>query len=91
MENGMIDAYLKIEGINGESEDDRHKNWIEVSNVLYAIHQPRAETVSTAGGLTSGRAELHPITFQKLPTSPRLSCCKPVRRGKRLQRPPLNS
>ena len=62
----MIDAYLKIEGINGESEDDRHKNWIEVSNVLYAIHQPRAETVSTAGGLTSGRAELHPITFQKL-------------------------
>ena len=27
----MIDAYLKIEGINGVSEDDRHKNWIEVS------------------------------------------------------------
>jgi type VI secretion system secreted protein Hcp len=62
----MIDAYLKIEGINGESEDDKHKQWIEVSNVMYAIHQPRAETVSTAGGLTSGRAELHPITFQKL-------------------------
>lgn len=61
-----IDAYLKIEGINGESEDDKHKQWIEVSNVMYAIHQPRAETVSTAGGLTSGRAELHPITFQKL-------------------------
>ena len=61
-----IDAYLKIEGINGESEDDKHKQWIEVSNVMYAIHQQRAETVSTAGGLTSGRAELHPITFQKL-------------------------
>ena len=27
-----IDAYLKIEGINGESEDDKHRNWIEVSN-----------------------------------------------------------
>lgn len=62
----MIDAYLKIEGINGESEDDKHKNWIEVSNVLYAINQPRAETVSTAGGLTSGRAELFPINFTKL-------------------------
>ena len=61
-----IDAHLKIEGINGESEDDKHKQWIEVTNVMYAIHQPRAETVSTAGGLTSGRAELHPITFQKL-------------------------
>ena len=62
----MIDAYLKIEGINGESEDDKHKQWIEVSNVTYAIHQPRAGTVSTAGGLTTGRAELYPITFQKL-------------------------
>lgn len=61
-----IDAYLKIEGINGESENDKHRNWIEVSNVLYAINQPRAETVSTAGGLTSGRAELYPINFTKL-------------------------
>jgi len=26
----MIDAYLKIEGINGESEDEKHKQWIEV-------------------------------------------------------------
>lgn len=62
----MIDAYLKIEGIAGESEDDKHRGWIEVSNVLYAINQPRAETVSTAGGMTSGRADLYPITFRKL-------------------------
>jgi type VI secretion system secreted protein Hcp len=62
----MIDAYLKIEGINGESEDEKHKQWIEVSNVMYAVNQPRAETLSTAGGHTSGRAELYPITFNKL-------------------------
>jgi type VI secretion system secreted protein Hcp len=61
-----IDAYLKIDGINGESEDEKHRQWIEVSNVLYSINQPRAETVSTAGGLTTGRAELYPITFRKL-------------------------
>ncbi len=61
-----IDAYLKIEGINGESEDERHKQWIEVSNVLYAVHQPRAEVLSTAGGHTNGRAELYPINFKKL-------------------------
>jgi type VI secretion system secreted protein Hcp len=61
-----VDAYLKIEGINGESEDDKHRNWIEVSNVMYAIHQPRAEVLSTAGGHTSGRAELYPVTFKKL-------------------------
>lgn len=46
------DAYLKIEGIDGESEDERHRNWIEVSNVLYAVHQPRAGVLSTAGGHT---------------------------------------
>lgn len=26
----MIDAYLQIDGIKGESADDRHKDWIEV-------------------------------------------------------------
>jgi type VI secretion system secreted protein Hcp len=31
------DVYLKIEGIGGESEDDKHRNWIEVNNVLYAV------------------------------------------------------
>jgi len=60
------DAYLQIDGIKGESADQKHKEWIEVSNVLYAIHQPKAEAVSTAGGMTSGRADLYPITFEKL-------------------------
>ncbi|WP_312519301.1 type VI secretion system tube protein Hcp [Massilia sp.] len=60
------DAYLKIEGINGESEDERHRNWLEVSNVAYAVHQPRADVVSTAGGHTTGRADLYPISFTKL-------------------------
>jgi type VI secretion system secreted protein Hcp len=61
-----IDAYLQIDGIKGESNDDKHKDWIEVSRVIHAVHQPRAESVSTAGGHTSGRAELSPISFQKL-------------------------
>ena len=60
------DAYLQIDGIKGESADQKHKDWIEVSNVLYAIHQPRAESVSTAGGMTSGRADLFPVRFKKL-------------------------
>ena len=60
------DVYLQIEGIKGESTDDRHKDWIEVSHVLAGIHQPRAEAVSTAGGHTSGKADLSNITFTKL-------------------------
>lgn len=61
-----IDAYLHIEGIKGESADEKHRDWIEVSNVTGSVHQPRAATVSTAGGMTSGRAALSDITFAKL-------------------------
>jgi len=61
-----LDAYLQIDGIKGESTDDKHKDWIEVFNVTGSVHQPRAATVSTAGGLTTGRAALSDITFEKL-------------------------
>jgi len=61
-----IDAYLQIEGIKGESTDDKHKNWIEVSHVAWSVHQPRADSVSTSGGLTIGRAELSNLSFKKL-------------------------
>jgi type VI secretion system secreted protein Hcp len=65
--NGMaLDAYLQIEGISGESQDDKHKNWLEVFNVSWNIHQPRATSASTAGGLTTGRAEFSELTFSKL-------------------------
>jgi type VI secretion system secreted protein Hcp len=59
------DAYLQIEGIKGESADSKHKDWIEVSNVDWHIHQPRALSVSSSGH-TSGRAELSEISFKKL-------------------------
>ncbi|BDT60828.1 type VI secretion system effector [Massilia varians] len=61
-----IDAYLQIDGIKGESTDDKHKNWIEVSKVLGSVHQPRASTVSTAGGMTAGKATLSDIMLEKL-------------------------
>ncbi len=61
-----LDAYLQIEGIKGESNDDKHKDWIEVSDVTWSVHQPRATAVSTAGGMTNGRAELSNLTFKKV-------------------------
>jgi len=60
------DAYLQIEGIKGESQDDKHKDWIEVSNVSWNVHQPRAAAGSATGGHTSGRCELSELTFSKL-------------------------
>ena len=61
-----IDCYLQIDGIKGESQDSKHKEWIEIFNVQWNVHQPRASAVSTAGGHTSGKAELSDISFKKL-------------------------
>lgn len=61
-----LDAYMQIEGIKGESTDSGHKDWIEVSNVAWSVFQPRADAISTAGGLTTGRAELSNLCFKKL-------------------------
>jgi type VI secretion system secreted protein Hcp len=67
MEQQMaIDAYLQIEGIKGESNDEKHKDWIEVSNVSWSINQPGASTASTSGGLTTGRASISDLAFKKL-------------------------
>jgi type VI secretion system secreted protein Hcp len=62
----MIDAYLQITDIKGESTDDKHKGWIEVSQVDWSVNQPRAAAVSTAGGHTNGKAELSEVSFTKL-------------------------
>jgi type VI secretion system secreted protein Hcp len=61
-----IDAYLQIDSIKGESQDDAHKGWIEVSHVSWSVNQPRASSVSTAGGHTNGRADLSEVSFSKL-------------------------
>lgn len=61
-----IDAYLQLGDIKGESADAKHKDWIEVYGVSWHVRQPRAGTVSTAGGHTSGRAELCELAFRKL-------------------------
>lgn len=61
-----LDTYLQIEGIKGESTDDKHKDWIEVFGVTWHVHQPRAASVSTAGGQTNGKAELSELSFKKL-------------------------
>jgi type VI secretion system secreted protein Hcp len=59
------DAYLQIDGIKGESTDSKHKEWIEVSNVDWHVHQPRALSISSSGH-TNGKAELSEISFRKL-------------------------
>jgi len=61
-----IDVYLHIDGIKGESADERHKDWIECKSVSWAVEQPRSATSSTGGGHTAERCEHHDVVITKL-------------------------
>ena len=45
-----FDAFLKIDGIPGESTDSKHKDWIEVLSYSTGITQPTSGSASTGGG-----------------------------------------
>jgi type VI secretion system secreted protein Hcp len=61
-----IDVYLQIDGIKGESMDDKHKDWIECKSVSWSVTQPKSATASTGGGHTAERVEMSDITITKL-------------------------
>jgi type VI secretion system secreted protein Hcp len=53
----MYDAFLNIDGVKGESLDDKHKDWIELVGFGHQITQPVSQTVSSAGGAATGRTQ----------------------------------
>src|SRR5205823_721591 len=53
----MFDAFIKIDGILGESTDDKHKDWIEVLSYSHGIIQPVSSMASSAGGAPSERCQ----------------------------------
>lgn len=61
-----IDVYLQIDGIKGESTDERHRDWIECQSVQWDVSQPKSATASTGGGHTAERCEHSDITLSKL-------------------------
>jgi len=51
-----FDTFLKIDGIPGESSDDKYKEWIEVLSYFLRVRQTASGTASSAGGATVERA-----------------------------------
>jgi type VI secretion system secreted protein Hcp len=45
-----IDMYLKVDGINGESTDANHKNWIDVLSFSWVAQQQGNMSVGGGGG-----------------------------------------
>jgi type VI secretion system secreted protein Hcp len=50
-----FDAFLKIATIPGESNDDRHKDWIEVLSFHHTMQQPVTGSVSSGGARSAER------------------------------------
>lgn len=71
------DAFLKIEGIPGESRDDKHKEWIEVEDFLHTMTQPG--TFTSGGEYNAGRVNIEPFTviidFERSIPLLALACC----------------
>ena len=60
-----FDAFLKIDGIPGESTDDKHKDWIEVLSYGAGIQQPASATASRSGGAPAERANFQDFSITK--------------------------
>jgi len=74
-----FDMFLEIEGLPGESTDDRHKEWIEVLSFSHGLSQPAGGSLSTGGARSAERCDHSDFTIVKTldKASPKLAlyCC----------------
>ena len=49
-----IQGFIKIDGIDGESTDKEHKNWIEVIAFTHDLNQPVSAASATGGRSAAG-------------------------------------
>jgi type VI secretion system secreted protein Hcp len=73
----VVDYFLKIEGIEGESQDHKHKGEIQIESYSIGAHQTGAHAAGGGGG--AGKASLQDFNFVMLANkaSPKLflACC----------------
>lgn len=60
-----FDAFIKIDGVEGESSDDKHAGWIEVTSFNTGLSQTVSSTASSAGGASAERADFQDFSFSK--------------------------
>ena len=55
-----FDCFLKIEGVPGESTDDKHGDWIELLSYSHGVSQPSSGAQSSGGARSADPVELEP-------------------------------
>jgi type VI secretion system secreted protein Hcp len=73
------DAYLKIEGISGDSKSSDHQGWIEIQSFQWGAPQS-ARDMST--GMASGKRQHSPLIIRKLLDSASPQLMRAVTTGK---------
>lgn len=58
-----FDAFIQLEGIKGESTDDKHPDWVEISSYSFGASQDRSGSASSAGNLSSARVNVQDFIF----------------------------
>jgi type VI secretion system secreted protein Hcp len=75
-----FDAFLKIDGVPGESTDDKHKDWIEILSFSHGLSQPSAGSRSSGGAAAAERcnhADFSIVkTLDKASAKLALFCCR---------------
>jgi type VI secretion system secreted protein Hcp len=57
----MVDYFLKIDGIDGESQDSKHKNEIQIESFSWG--EQNAGTASVGGGMGAGKVNFNDFNF----------------------------
>jgi type VI secretion system secreted protein Hcp len=52
-----VDMFLKIDGVPGESTEDKHKEWIEILSYSSGVSQPGAGAMSSGGARSAERCD----------------------------------
>lgn len=60
-----LDAFVKIDGIPGETTDDGHKEWIQVRQIEHIMSQKASPSTVDAGGITAAKPEHQPLRIRK--------------------------
>jgi type VI secretion system secreted protein Hcp len=78
-----VDFFLKLDGINGESADDKHKNEITVMSFSWGASQ--VTSVSGSGGSGAGKADLSDLSIMKNYDSASPSLYKSLLKGEHIK------
>lgn len=60
-----FDAFLKIDGIPGESRDEKHKDWVEILSYRFGVRQPSRAWEVFSGKAVAERCDIQDFSISK--------------------------